>query len=116
MDFIEITTPLTCCAEFDAPFARRDCVSARLYTLRGMKEVTCVSSVAPPSYAGSLTTTTFGVWRHTLALEDMEYIFINSKVGFAIDFLDYHAALQFRGPLSNNTIEHAQSESLWGIC
>ena len=117
MDFIEITTPLTCCAECQAPLARRDYVSARLYTLGGMKEVTCVSKrcsskscrVTHHYNFRSVETHKY----HTLALEDMEYIFINSKVGFTIDFLDYHAALQFRGPLSNNAIEYAQMESLW---
>ena len=116
-DFLEITTPLTSCAECGAPLARRDCVSARLYTLGGMKEVTCVSKRCSSKSCRithhynfrSVETHKY----HTLDLEDMEYIFINSKVGFSIDFLDYHAALQFRGPLSNNAIEYAQSETLW---
>ena len=115
-DFLEITTPLTCCAERDAPLAGRDCMSARLYTLGGMKEATCVSKrcsskscrVTLHNNLRSVETHKY----HTLALEDMEYIFFNSNVGFAIDFLDYHAALPFRGSLSNNAIEYAQSETL----
>ena len=48
-----------------------------------------------------------------LSLQDLEYVFINSKVGFGRTFLDYHDALQFRGGDSNNATEFAQSQVRW---
>ncbi|CAE7546453.1 unnamed protein product, partial [Symbiodinium microadriaticum] len=50
---------------------------------------------------------------HSLDLDQMEYIFVNSKVGFSRQFLDYHNALQFRGGLSHNAIMFAQGEIIW---
>ena len=43
----------------------------------------------------------------------MDYVFVNSKLGFSRQFLDYHNALQFRGGLSHNAIMFAQCEVIW---
>ena len=50
---------------------------------------------------------------HRLPLEDVQYVFVNSKLGFSSDFLDYHNALQFRSGINRNAIEFAQAEVLW---
>ena len=113
----EITTSLTHCCDCGAPLARRDEVAGRLYTLEGLQPVVTISKRC--SSKSCRTThhynfrTVEGHKLHTAPLEDMEYVFINSKVGFSRNFLDYHAQLQFRGALSSNAIAFAQAETLW---
>ena len=116
-DVMEIMTPLTSCGECGAPLARRDVIPARLYALDGIKDIKCISKrccgkscrVTHHYNYRSIETHKY----HTLALEDMDFVFVNSKVGFARGFLEYHGALQFRGALSHNAIEFAQAETLW---
>ncbi|CAE7307333.1 unnamed protein product [Symbiodinium sp. CCMP2592] len=50
---------------------------------------------------------------HSLDLDRMDYICVNSRLGFCRRFLDYHNALQFRGGLSHNAIMFVQGEVMW---
>ncbi|CAE7719899.1 unnamed protein product [Symbiodinium sp. CCMP2592] len=42
------------------------------------------------------------------SIDDMDWVFVNSKTGFAKEFLNYHSSLQFRGGLSMHAILYAQ--------
>ena len=116
-DVMEIMTPLTSCGECGAPLARRDVIPARLYALDGIKDIKriskrcCCKSCRVTHHYNYRSIETHKY--HTLALEDMDFVFVNSKVGFTRGFLEYHGALQFRGTLSHNAIEFAQAETLW---
>ena len=61
--------------------------------------------VARASHVAPSTCTTSGAWCdgekvNTLECTATEYIFVTSRTGFHVKFLDYHDALQFRGFLS----------------
>ena len=113
----EILTPVTSCLECGAPLAHAHTVSGRLYGLGGLEEISMVIKRCSKKTCRAHHHYNYrkveGQKYHSLDLDQMEYIFVNSKVGFSRQFLDYHNALQFRGGLSHNAIMFAQGEAMW---
>ena len=117
-DVLFVSTPVRTCVECGAPLAPALAVSGRVYTLQGMKQVEvttkrCSRKAAVYTNHHYNYRKVHGQNYHSLSLQDLEYVFVNSKVGFERTFLDYHDALQFRGVISHNAIEFAQSQVLW---
>ncbi|CAE7455345.1 unnamed protein product, partial [Symbiodinium sp. CCMP2456] len=113
----EILTPVTSCLECGAPLAHAHAVSGRLYGLGGVEGISMVIKRCSKKTCRAHHHYNYrkveGQKYHSLDLDQMEYIFVNSKVGFSRQFLDYHNALQFRGGLSHNAIMFAQGEVMW---
>ncbi|CAE7791620.1 unnamed protein product [Symbiodinium sp. CCMP2592] len=110
-----ITAPI--CVECSSPLAPAHEVAGRVYTLSGLRQVVVTTKRCSRKSCRAHHHYNYrkvdGQKYHSLPLEDLEYLFVNSKVGFERTFLDYHDALQFRGGISHNAIEFAQSQTLW---
>ncbi|CAE6915818.1 unnamed protein product [Symbiodinium sp. CCMP2592] len=90
----QITTSLTECCDCGAPLARRDEVTGRLYTLEGLQPVVttskrCSSKSCRTTHHYNFRTVE-GHKFHTMPLEDMEYVFVNSKAETLWDDADQH--------------------------
>ena len=106
------------CVECGAPLAPDKHIDARLYTLSGVESVhhvqmRCTRKSCRVYHHYNLYRWLDGRKINTCQAEDIECVFMSSKTGFSKDFLNYHAALQFRGCVSNNAIAWAQEETLW---
>ena len=116
-DTLRITTPVRVCVECSSPLAPAHEVAGRVYTLSGLRQVVVTTKRCSRKSCRAHHHYNYrkvdGQKTHSLPLEDLEYVFANSKVGFERTFLDYHDALQFRGGISHNAIEFAQSQTLW---
>ncbi|CAE7285952.1 unnamed protein product, partial [Symbiodinium sp. KB8] len=116
-DVLFVSTPVQTCVECGAPLAPAHAVSGRLYTLQGIKPVEVTTKRCSRKSCRVHHHYNYrkvhGQKYHSLSLQDLEYVFVNSKVGFDRTFLEYHDALQFRGGVSHNAIEFAQSQVLW---
>ena len=116
-DLVSIVTPRDTCLECASPLYPAHDVQGRLYTLNGVKKVTVTTKRCSRKTCRTHHHYNYrkvdGQMYHSLSLGDMKYVFVNSKVGFDRTFLDYHEALQFRGGISHNAIEFAQSHTLW---
>ena len=101
---MEIVAPLTSCVECQAPLAPAHIVPGRLYGLTGVQAIHMVTKRCTKKTCRAHHHYNYrkveGEKFHGLPLEDMQYVFVNSKLGFSRDFLDYHNALQFRGGIS----------------
>ena len=82
----EIVTPLTC-QECGAPLAPAHAVSGRLYTLRGMEDMSMINKRCSKKTCRVHHHYNYrkveGHKYHTLDLEKMDYVFVNSKLGFS---------------------------------
>ena len=116
-DILRISTPVRICGECSSPLAPAHEVAGRVYTLSGLQQVVVTTKRCSRKSCRTHHHYNYrkvdGQKYHNLHLDDLEYVFVNSKVGFERTFLDYHDALQFRGGLSHNAIEFAQSQTLW---
>lgn len=112
-----LTTPLRHCIECGALLQTERSIEARLYTLNGHETVCHLTKRCTYKpcrvihhYNYSISD---GYKMNTILLEEVDVIFVNPKTGFPKNFLEYHAALQFRGGLSIHVIAYAQKEALW---
>ena len=106
------STQLTKCPCGHRSFSKGHDVAAVVYTLAGPCETT-VRTMRCNAYG---CRTTFGPnfllddgkKINTATLEnDPDVLFVNNKLGFSLDYLKYHSALEFRGFLAARAIEAA---------
>lgn len=87
----EVVTPLVSCRECGAPLTTAHAVSGRLHTLGGMEEVSMVikrcSKKTCRVHHRYNHRKVDGDKYHSLDLDRMDYVFVNSRLGFCRQFL-----------------------------
>ena len=113
----QVATAHKSCIECGAGLYAEKQIDARVYTLSGVESVQHVQMRCTQRSCRTYHHYNYrwvdGRKVNICRNSQLDYVFVNSKTGFSRAFLDYHAALQFRGCISNNAIAWAQAETLW---
>ncbi|OLQ14446.1 hypothetical protein AK812_SmicGene1377 [Symbiodinium microadriaticum] len=99
MDSSSLTSSLKTCLECSGAFQRSHTITARLYSVTGPKEVEHVTKRCMVPHCRMVYHYNYrwsdGQKLNTASDHQIRHIFVNSKTAFDVDFLEYHAALQF---------------------